>query len=56
MPLHNDKVSAQCRISVIDQWSTSGTIRKRRLRFPGKDKNGNYISPSDNGDAFSVIK
>ncbi|PMS34777.1 hypothetical protein B0G57_113178 [Trinickia symbiotica] len=43
-------------IVVIDQWSTSGTIRKRRLRFLGKDKNGNYISPSDNGDAFSVIK
>ncbi|MGV2287179.1 BPSL0067 family protein [Trinickia sp. YCB016] len=43
-------------IIVVDQWSTSGTIKKRRLPFLGKDKNGHFITPSNNGDAFSVIK
>jgi hypothetical protein len=45
-----------CGIVVIDQWSSSGTIRKRRLPFPGKDKNGNFITPSNNGDAFAVVE
>ncbi|MBL8483532.1 MAG: BPSL0067 family protein, partial [Rhodocyclaceae bacterium] len=43
-------------ITVVDQWSTSGTIRKRLLRFRGKDKQGKYHSPSNNGDAFSVVE
>ena len=43
-------------ILVVDQWSTSGTIRKRRLLFLGKDKNGNFVTPSNNGDAFSVVE
>lgn len=43
-------------IWVIDQWSSSGTIRKRRLSFLGKDKKGNFINPSNNGDAFSVVE
>lgn len=43
-------------IIVVDQWSASGTIRKRRLPFLGKDKNGNFITPSNNGDAFSVVE
>ena len=43
-------------IWVIDQWSASGTIRKRCLTFKGKDKGGNYLTPSNNGDAFSVIE
>lgn len=43
-------------IWVVDQWSTSKTIQKRRLTFKGKDKDGNFISPSNNGDAFSVIE
>ncbi|MCU6432928.1 BPSL0067 family protein [Undibacterium sp. Jales W-56] len=43
-------------IWVIDQWAKSGTIQKRRLSFKGKDKDGNYVDPSNNGDAFSVIK
>jgi hypothetical protein len=41
---------------VIDQWSASGTIQKRRLAFKGKFKTGGFISPSNNGDAFSVIE
>lgn len=43
-------------ILVVDQWSSSGTIRKRRLPFLGKDKNGNFVTPSNNGDAFSVVE
>lgn len=43
-------------IVVVDQWSTSGTIRKRRLSFLGKDQNGRWITPSNNGDAFSVVE
>jgi hypothetical protein len=43
-------------IWVVDQWSTSGTIRKRQLRFKGMNKDGTFIDPSNNGDAFSVIE
>ena len=43
-------------IVVADQWSSSGTIRKRRLPFLGKDQKGNFITPSNNGDAFSVVE
>ncbi|MFZ6674170.1 BPSL0067 family protein [Undibacterium sp. Xuan67W] len=43
-------------IWVVDQWTKSGTIQKRRLAFKGKDKDGNYVDPSNNGDAFSIIK
>ena len=43
-------------ILVVDQWSGSGTIQKRRLTFRGKDKSGAFIQPSNNGDAFSVIE
>ena len=41
---------------VIDQWSKSGKIQKRLLSFKGKDRNGRYVNPSNNGDAFSVIE
>jgi hypothetical protein len=43
-------------ILVIDQWTRSGTIQKRRLAFKGKDRNGKFLDPSNNGDAFSVIE
>jgi hypothetical protein len=43
-------------IWVVDQWSASKTIQKRRLTFKGQDKNGKFLSPSNNGDAFSVIE
>jgi hypothetical protein len=43
-------------ITVVDQWSGSGTIRLRRLMFLGKDKTGKYVDPSNNGDAFSVVE
>ncbi|MCK9193886.1 MAG: BPSL0067 family protein [Nevskia sp.] len=41
---------------VIDQWSTSKTIQSRRLTFKGKGKEGDFVNPSNNGDAFSVIE
>ena len=42
---------------VMDQWDSPSkpTISKRRMRFLGKDKDGTYIDPSNNGDALSVI-
>ena len=43
-------------ITVVDQWTGSGKIRKRVLVFKGKDKNGNFVDPSGNGDAFSVVE
>lgn len=43
-------------IYVVDQWSAIDTIKRRLLPFRGQDKNGKYILPSGNGDAFSVIE
>lgn len=43
-------------IDVVDQWSSSKTVRRRLLAFKGKDKGGKYVTPSDNGDAFSVVE
>lgn len=43
-------------ITVVDQWTGSGTIVMRRLPFLGKDKAGKYRTPSNNGDAFSVVE
>ncbi|KQO26855.1 hypothetical protein ASF11_04070 [Acidovorax sp. Leaf76] len=42
-------------ITVVDQWTGSGKIRKRVLPFLGKDKTGKFVDPSGNGDAFSVV-
>lgn len=41
---------------VVNQWSTSRTIQYRRLAFKGKSKDGSFISPSNDGDAFLVIE
>ncbi len=45
-------------ITVMDQWAGPGkpTISSRYIRSKGKDKSGNFVSPSDNADAFSVIE
>lgn len=45
-------------IWIMDQWNSSlkTKVSMRRIPFLGKDKNGNYNNPSNNGDAFSVIK
>jgi hypothetical protein len=42
-------------ITVMDQWTKKKKVGPRILRFQGKDKNGNFIDASNNGDAFSVI-
>lgn len=41
---------------VVDQYVGSAGIHKRRLRFKGKTKDGGFVDPSNNGDAFSVIE
>lgn len=41
---------------VVDQWSGTDTISKRKLRFKGVDRAGKYVDVSNNGDAFSVIE
>ena len=43
----------------MDQWLSDVTkpkISKRYLRKKGKLKNGNFVDPSNNADAFSVIE
>lgn len=46
-------------IWIIDQWKgdpNKPKVSKRYIRFKGKDKNGKYIDPSNNADAFSIIE
>lgn len=46
------------RIIVVDQYlggQPSGGIISRPLRCLGKNANGNYVNPSNNAEAFSVI-
>lgn len=45
-------------IVVLDQWLSDKkpTISKRTLSFKGKNKDGTYIDPSNNADAFSIIE
>jgi hypothetical protein len=45
-------------IVIVDQYKgskPSNGIISRRLRNLGKDANGNYVEPSNNGEAFAVI-
>jgi hypothetical protein len=41
---------------VVDQYVGSNGIHKRLLRFKGKDGNGDFVDPVNNGDAFSIIE
>jgi hypothetical protein len=47
-------------IYVVDQWPgdtiQKPSISQRYIPRLGKDKNGKFINPSNNADAFSVIK
>ncbi|WP_261317830.1 BPSL0067 family protein [Burkholderia cepacia] len=43
-------------IYVVEQWRSLKAIQRRCIPFKGKDKNGRYIDPSNNADAFSVVK
>lgn len=43
-------------ITVIDQWESLPKPHERKLKFLGKNKNGGYEDPSNNGDAFSIIE
>lgn len=44
-------------ILVMDQWSGASkpTISSRRMMFKGKNSDGTFIDPSNNGDALFVI-
>jgi hypothetical protein len=43
---------------IMDQWNRSdkSTISSRFIYRLGKNKDGTYVRPSDNADAFSVIE
>lgn len=44
---------------IVDQWKNNATkprISKRFIRRLGEDKNGNFIRPTENADAFWVIE
>ncbi|OJA42763.1 BPSL0067 family protein [Burkholderia ubonensis] len=43
-------------IYVAEQWRSLSKIQRRHIRFKGKDRNGRYIDPSNNADAFSVVR
>jgi hypothetical protein len=43
-------------IYILDQWPDKKKIGKRFIRRKGKDARGNFITPSDNADAFFVIE
>ncbi|MEK6353155.1 MAG: BPSL0067 family protein [Burkholderia cenocepacia] len=45
-----------CGIHVVEQWRSLAVIQRRCIPFKGTDKNGRYIDPSNNADAFSVVK
>lgn len=43
-------------IYIMDQWPKKKHIGKRFIRRKGKDAHGNFITPEDNADAFSIIE
>jgi hypothetical protein len=45
-------------ILVMDQWmgKRPGTVSSRTLRAKGKHKNGLFVDPSNNADAFFIIE
>lgn len=46
-------------IKVMDQWKgdeNKPKVSSRLIRFKGKRKDGTFLDPSNNGDAFAVIE
>lgn len=46
-------------IWIMDQWSSDTSkplVSKRYLRRNGVNKEGTYVDPSNNADAFSIVK
>ena len=46
-------------VYIMDQWPDDTKKPKISMRFLyrlGKDRNGNYVNPSQNADAFSIIE
>ena len=42
-------------VKVMDQWSSKINVSSRVMSFLGKDSDGSFKDPSNNGDALSVI-
>lgn len=44
-------------VKVMDQWDSKKkpTISSRVMPFQGKDRDGKFLDPSNNGDALSII-
>jgi hypothetical protein len=42
-------------ITVMDQWASKASIGSRKMAFKGKNADGTFKDPSNNGDALSVI-
>ena len=43
-------------IKVMDQWTSKANVSSRTLAFKGKNKDGTFKDPNNNGDAMSVIE
>ena len=46
-------------IDVMDQWKgdkDKPVVSRRFIRFRGKNKNGDYVNPINNADAYSVVE
>ena len=43
-------------IVVMDQWAAKPSVAHRTISFGKKDKQGHYVDPSNNANAFSVIE
>jgi len=46
-------------IWVMDQWQgdpLKPRVSSRHIKFKGQHSNGSFVTPSNNGDAFSVIE
>jgi hypothetical protein len=40
---------------IMEQYASAPTIQQRRLPYLGKNPDGTYVNPSNNGSAFSVL-
>ena len=54
-----DKEDKIVSISIMDQWADDTKkpyVSKRDIRRKGKSNNGDYVDPSNNADAYSIIE
>jgi hypothetical protein len=41
---------------IVEQFKSLNKPQKTKLSFQGKNSDGKYVDPSNNGDAFSIIE